>query len=152
MLRHTLADLATALEPCRAPVWFAAHAQGALPDEARLAALQAKAHLDDVSREVARLSIEVHGGIGFTDLQGLHFWSSASTPTVSCLGHPSAVATEISWRSRWSTHSDAGHGLEEAGKPICAGVEVREEVAALLDLFLRSAGFERLPQACPGTD
>ena len=54
-VKHTLADLVTALEPCRALVWFAAHAQDALPDEARLAALQAKAHLDDVGREVARL-------------------------------------------------------------------------------------------------
>ena len=44
-VKHTLADLATMLEPCRALVWFAAHAQDALPDEARLAALQAKAHL-----------------------------------------------------------------------------------------------------------
>ena len=73
-VKHTLADLVTALEPCRALVWFAAHAQDALPDEAHLAALQAKAHLDDVGREVARLATEVHGGMGFTDLQGLHYW------------------------------------------------------------------------------
>ena len=73
-VKHTLADLVTALEPCRALVWFAAHAQDVLPDEAHLAALQAKAHLDDVGREVARLATEVHGGMGFTDLQGLHYW------------------------------------------------------------------------------
>src|SRR6185295_10170739 len=87
-VKHTLADLATSLEPCRALIWFAAHAQDALPDEARLAALQAKAHLDDVGREVARLSTEVHGGMGFTDLQGLHYWWKRIDSNRQLLGTP----------------------------------------------------------------
>jgi alkylation response protein AidB-like acyl-CoA dehydrogenase len=87
-VKHTLADLATSLEPCRALVWFAAHAQDALPDEARVAALQAKAHLDDVGREVARLSTEVHGGMGFTDLQGLHYWWKRVDTNRQLLGTP----------------------------------------------------------------
>lgn len=87
-VKHTLADLATMLEPCRSLVWFAAHAQDALPDAARLAALQAKAHLDDVGREVARLATEVHGGMGFTDLQGLHFWFKRIDSNRQLLGTP----------------------------------------------------------------
>ena len=87
-VKHTLADLVTMLEPCRALVWFAAHAQDGLPDEARLAALQAKAHLDDVGREVARLATEVHGGMGFTDLQGLHYWWKRIDTNRQLLGTP----------------------------------------------------------------
>ncbi len=90
-VKHTLADLVTALEPCRALVWFAAHAQDALPEEARLAALQAKAHLDDVGREVARLATEVHGGMGFTDLQGLHYWFKRIGCNRQLLGTPRAL-------------------------------------------------------------
>ena len=67
-LKYTLAECVTALEPCRGMVWYAAYAQDALQDEARLTACHAKAHLGDVGRDVARLTTEVHGGMGFTDL------------------------------------------------------------------------------------
>ena len=62
------------LEPCRALIWFAAHAQDSLPDESRLAALQAKPHLGDVGREVARLFDRGAWWNGFTELLGLHYW------------------------------------------------------------------------------
>ena len=100
-VKHTLADLATVLEPCRALVWFAAHAQDALPDEARVAALQAKAHLDDVGREVARLSTEVHGGMGFTDLQGLHYWWKRIDTNRQLLGTPERCRHEAALVQGW---------------------------------------------------
>ena len=109
-VKHTLADLATALEPCRALVWFAAHAQDALPDEARVAALQAKAHLDDVGREVARLATEVHGGMGFTDLQGLHYWWKRIDTNRQLLGAPERCRHEAALVQGWigqSGKSDA---------------------------------------------
>ena len=90
-VKHTLADLATMLEPCRSLVWFAAHAQDALPEEARLAALQAKAHLDDVGREVARLATEVHGGMGFTDLSGPALLVQAHRHQPPAPRHPRAL-------------------------------------------------------------
>ena len=73
-VKHQFADMVTMLEPCRAMVWYAAYAQDALPDEARLTALQTKAHLGDVGRDIARMATEAHGGMGFTDLLGLHYW------------------------------------------------------------------------------
>jgi alkylation response protein AidB-like acyl-CoA dehydrogenase len=100
-VKHTLADLATALEPCRALVWYAAHAQDTLPDEARLAALQAKAHLDDVGREVARLTTEVHGGMGFTDLQGLHYWFKRIATNRQLLGTPERCRHEAACLQGW---------------------------------------------------
>ena len=100
-VKHTLADLVTMLEPCRALVWFAAHAQDALPDEARLAALQAKAHLDDVGREVARLATEVHGGMGFTDLQGLHYWFKRIDSNRQLLGTPERCRHEAAVVQGW---------------------------------------------------
>jgi len=100
-VKHTLADLVTSLEPCRSLVWFAAHAQDALPDEARLAALQAKAHLDDVGREVARLATEVHGGMGFTDLQGLHYWFKRIDSNRQLLGTPERCRHEAAVVQGW---------------------------------------------------
>ena len=72
-VKHLCAEMAAELEPCRALVWYAAYAQDALPEEATLTAAHAKAHLSEVGRFVARTATEVFGGIGITDLLGLHF-------------------------------------------------------------------------------
>jgi len=39
-----------------------------------VAAGHAKAHLAEVGTFVAKTATEVHGGMGFTDLLGLHYW------------------------------------------------------------------------------
>jgi alkylation response protein AidB-like acyl-CoA dehydrogenase len=101
-VKHTLADMATMLEPCRSLVWFAAYAQDSSPDEAHVAACQAKAHLDDVCREVARLSTEVHGGMGFTELQGLHYWWKRVDTNRQLLGSPERLRHAAAVAQGWA--------------------------------------------------
>jgi len=100
-VKHTLADLVTMLEPCRAMVWYAAYAQDASPEEARILALQAKAHLGEVGREVARLATEVHGGIGFTELLGLHYWLKRIAFDRQMLGAPERCRQEAAAVQGW---------------------------------------------------
>ena len=90
-VKYMLADCVTMLEPCRGLVWYAAHAQDAMPDEARLTALHAKAHLGDVGRDVARITTEAHGGMGFTDLLGLHYWFKRISFNRQVLGGPGTL-------------------------------------------------------------
>jgi alkylation response protein AidB-like acyl-CoA dehydrogenase len=104
-LKYTLAECVTALEPCRAMVWYAAYAQDALPDEARLTACHAKAHLGDVGRDVARLATEVHGGMGFTDLLGLHYWFKRISFNRQILGGPERCREEAADLQGWSLHA-----------------------------------------------
>jgi alkylation response protein AidB-like acyl-CoA dehydrogenase len=73
-VKHLCADMAAELEPGRALIWYAAHAQDVGLADASLAAFHAKACLADAARIAARNSTEVHGGIGITDELGLHFW------------------------------------------------------------------------------
>ncbi len=73
-VKHMCAEMAAHLEPCRALIWYAAHALDELPDEATLYASHTKAHLAEVGKFVAKTATEVHGGMGFTDLLGLHYW------------------------------------------------------------------------------
>ena len=101
-VKHTLADLVTVFEPCRSLVWYAAHAQDAVPEDARLTALQAKAHLGDVGRDVARLTTEVHGGMGFTDLLGLHFWFKRIAHDRQMLGGPERCRDEAAVVQGWA--------------------------------------------------
>lgn len=102
-VKYMLADMVTVLEPCRALVWYAAHAQDALPPEARLCACHAKAHLGDVGRDVSRMATEVHGGMGFTDLLGLHFWFKRIAHNRQMLGTPERCRQEAGTLQSWAT-------------------------------------------------
>jgi alkylation response protein AidB-like acyl-CoA dehydrogenase len=90
-VKHMCAEMAAHLEPCRALVWFAAHALDDLPAEATLNACHAKAHLAEVGRFVAKTATEVHGGMGFTDLLGLHYWFKRIGFNRQLLGAPELV-------------------------------------------------------------
>jgi alkylation response protein AidB-like acyl-CoA dehydrogenase len=90
-VKHLCAEMAAELEPCRALVWYAAYAADAAPAEASLMAAHAKAHLSEVSRFVARTATEVHGGIGITDLLGLHYWFKRVGADRQWLGGPERV-------------------------------------------------------------
>lgn len=73
-VKHMCAEMAAELEPARALIWYAGFALSEVEDEAFLTASHAKAHLAEVGTFVARTSTVVHGGMGFTDLLGLHYW------------------------------------------------------------------------------
>jgi alkylation response protein AidB-like acyl-CoA dehydrogenase len=93
-VKHMCAEMAADLEPCQALVWYAAHALDALPEEASLTACHAKAHVAEVGKFVAKTATEVHGGMGFTDLLGLHYWFKRIGLNRQLLGGPERLRTE----------------------------------------------------------
>jgi alkylation response protein AidB-like acyl-CoA dehydrogenase len=90
-VKHMCAEMAAEAEPCRALVWYAAYAFDEAPDEASLTAAHAKAHTSEVGRFVARTATEVHGGMGITDLLGLHYWFKRVGLNRQLLGGPERV-------------------------------------------------------------
>lgn len=93
-VKHMCADMAGHLEPCRSLVWYAGHAYDQVPEDARLTACHAKAHLSEVGQFVAKTATEVHGGMGFTDLVGLHYWFKRIGANRQLLGNPELVRDE----------------------------------------------------------
>ncbi len=93
-VKHLCAEMAAELEPARSLVWYAAHAFDHVPEEASLMACHAKAHLSDVGPFVVRTATEVHGGVGFTDEQNLHFWFKRVGVDRQLLGSPEALREE----------------------------------------------------------
>ncbi|MDZ7685234.1 MAG: acyl-CoA dehydrogenase family protein [Gammaproteobacteria bacterium] len=93
-VKHMCAEMTAALEPCRSLVWYAGHALDHVPEEARVTVCQAKAHLADVGKFVAKTATEVHGGMGFTDLLGLHYWFKRIGYNRQMLGAPEIVREE----------------------------------------------------------
>ena len=93
-VKHMCAEMAAELEPCYAIVWHAAHCFSHIPDEARLMAWQSKSHVSEVSKMVSKKATEVHGGMGFTDLLGLHYWFKRIGMNRQLLGSPELVRDE----------------------------------------------------------
>jgi alkylation response protein AidB-like acyl-CoA dehydrogenase len=87
-VKHMCAEMVAELEPARSLLWYAAHAFDALPDEAPLMACHALAHVSEIGREIASVSTQVHGGIGWTDEQNLHFWFKRIGTARHLLGGP----------------------------------------------------------------
>ena len=87
-VKHMCAEMAAQLEPCRAMVWYAAHAFNEIPEESTMMASHTKAHLSEVAQFVTRTATEVHGGMGFTDLVGLHYWFKRCGFNRQALGSP----------------------------------------------------------------
>ncbi len=102
-VKHMCAEMAAELEPCRSLVWYAAYSFASVPNEARLMACHAKAHLSEVGQFIARTATEVHGGMGFTDLLGLHYWFKRIGFNRQLLGAPELVREEAAQAQGWIT-------------------------------------------------
>jgi alkylation response protein AidB-like acyl-CoA dehydrogenase len=87
-LKHQLADMAVEIHPTRGLVWYAAHAFDHLPEEASAAAANAKAHLTERFVDIARRSVEAHGGLGYTWECDVQFWFKRALFDWSMLGDP----------------------------------------------------------------
>ncbi|MDG2020070.1 MAG: acyl-CoA/acyl-ACP dehydrogenase, partial [SAR86 cluster bacterium] len=87
-VKHMCAEMAAELEPCHSMIWHAAHCFDNVPEEARLMACQTKAHISEVGQQVSKTATEVHGGMGFTDELGLHYWFKRIGLNKQLLGSP----------------------------------------------------------------
>ena len=90
-VKHMCAEMIAEIEPARSLLWYSAHGFDAIPDEAPLMACHALAHVSEIAREVASVSTQVHGGIGWTDEQNLHFWYKRIGNARHLLGGPEAL-------------------------------------------------------------
>jgi alkylation response protein AidB-like acyl-CoA dehydrogenase len=100
-VKHMCAEMVAELEPARSLVWYAAHAFEAAPDEAPLMASQAKAHLSEIGSAIVRTATEVHGGIGFTDEQNLHYWFKRVGVDRQLLGSPDQLREHAAQLQGW---------------------------------------------------
>ena len=101
-VKHLCAEMAAELEPARALVWHAAYAMDVSDDEAPVLACLAKSHLAEIGTFIARTSTEVHGGMGMTDLLGLHFWFKRIGVNRQLLGSPEKVREDAAKLQGWA--------------------------------------------------
>ena len=73
-VQHHCANMLLMTESARSAVYYAAWVMGNDPEQAPLAVSMAKAYASDGYREVGNLAVQVHGGIGFTWDENVHFY------------------------------------------------------------------------------
>ena len=87
-VKHMCSEMIADLEPARSLLWYAAHSFNAMPDETPLMSCHALAHASEIGRDIASVATQVHGGIGWTDDQNLHFWFKRIGVARHLLGGP----------------------------------------------------------------
>jgi len=100
-VKHMCAEMIAELDPMRSLIWYAAHAFDEAPDEAMLNTLLAKSGIAEAGKFIARTATEVHGGMGFTDLMGLHYWYKRVTVNRTLLGAPEILRNEAAIAQGW---------------------------------------------------
>ena len=93
-VKHMCAEMASELEPCYSLLWHAAHSFDNNEKNKKIMACHAKSHISDVSKMISKKATEVHGGMGFTDLLGLHFWFKRIGVNRQLLGAPEIIREE----------------------------------------------------------
>ena len=117
-VKHMCAEMAAELEPCHAIVWHTAHCFDHIPEEARLMACHTKAHVSEVGKQVSRTAIEVHGGMGFTEELGLHYWFKRIGLNRQLLGSPELVREEAAKIQNFDQSPPESQRTKEAGNPL----------------------------------
>ncbi len=87
-VKHMCAEMIAEFEPARSLLWYAAHGFDAVPDETPLLSCHLLAHASEIGREIASTATQVHGGVGWTDEQNLHFWFKRIGVARHLLGGP----------------------------------------------------------------
>lgn len=100
-VKHIAAECVADIEPARSLLWYAAHAQTAIPRDASRAASMAKALLGEVGERVTNRAVQMHGGIGFTWEHDLHFWFKRAKVNETAFGDPAFHRERVARLSGW---------------------------------------------------
>ena len=98
-VKHHLADAHLAVEFAAPPVWAAAHLAGGAGAEWSRSVSLAKAMASDAANLAAKVALQCHGAMGYTDDYHLHFWLKRVWCLASAYGtsaeHTAKVATAL---------------------------------------------------------
>ena len=94
-VKHMCAEMAAEIEPARSLVLVCGGMHSTkFRTKKHLTACHTKAHLAEVATFIGRTATIVHGGMGFTDLLGLHYWFKRIGFNRQYLGGPEFVREE----------------------------------------------------------
>jgi alkylation response protein AidB-like acyl-CoA dehydrogenase len=102
-LQHAAAEIVVDLEPARSLLWYAAHAQDAVPADALRSASMVKARMCEAFMRNTDKAVLMHGGIGFTWDHDIHLWFKRARFNESFFGSPSFHREHVAALSGYGT-------------------------------------------------
>ncbi len=102
-IKHKLAEVYVALELARSNAYYGAWALNSEAAELPIAAAVARIAACDAGWLATKENIQTHGGMGFTDLLGLHFWFKRVAFNRQILGGPERCREEAAMLQGWAT-------------------------------------------------
>jgi alkylation response protein AidB-like acyl-CoA dehydrogenase len=102
-LQHAAAEIVADLEPARSLLWYAAHAQDAVPADALRSASMVKARMCEAFMRNTDKAVLMHGGIGFTWDHDIHLWFKRARFNESLFGPPSFHRERVAMLSGYGT-------------------------------------------------
>ena len=93
-VKHMIADLHIAIEKARSYSVYVASQTGKRSNETLLNAISSRLFTTDIYKKVCEDAIQLHGGMGFTWEESIHYWYKASMFQQSHITHP-AIMTEF---------------------------------------------------------
>ncbi|MDM5225829.1 acyl-CoA dehydrogenase family protein [Cytobacillus sp. NJ13] len=93
-VKHLLADLHVGIEKARSYSVYAASQTGNNPSETLLNVITSRHFTADMYKKVCENAIQLHGGMGFTWEESIHYWYKASMYQLSHITQP-AMMTEF---------------------------------------------------------
>ena len=100
-IKHKLADMYVGIEVARSNAYYGAWALSTEAAELPFAAAASRAAASDAYYFCAKENIQTHGGMGFTDLAGLHYWFKRIGLDRQLLGGPELVRNEAARVQGW---------------------------------------------------
>ena len=100
-VKHQIARLGLEIEPTRALWWHAAYAVDYLPRQSERLPALAKAHVGDRSASLARMAVELHGGLGFTWECDVQIWLKRILFDRGYFGSPESLREECARLGGW---------------------------------------------------
>jgi 3-oxochol-4-en-24-oyl-CoA dehydrogenase len=125
-VKHHCANMLVATELATGAVWDAARAASAGGDQLSYTAAIAATLAAEAADLCANLSMQVHGGIGFTWEHDAHLYLRRAT-TLGTLLHPEAAAAEVTDLTRAGVRRERSVDLPPEAEPI------RDEVRAFAE-------------------
>lgn len=90
-VKHLLADMYTEIEKAQSYNVYVAYLYGENPNEHFMNVASSRYFTSDIYKKVCEQAIQLHGGMGFTWEESVHFWYKASLYHLYHVTHPSLM-------------------------------------------------------------
>jgi acyl-CoA dehydrogenase len=90
-VKHKMADMSIKVELARSFNYYVAYMYEDSPEDQLINVFASRADTSEMYKNICEQAIQLHGGMGFTWEEGIHFWYKASLNNLNHVTHPTTL-------------------------------------------------------------